>query len=300
MNAASILKQRHHQGILLLLLTTLIWGTSFPLLKYIVNDLSPAVILTVRFTIAAIAFAPWLRQINLGLLRDGALLGSLYFAECTVSLIALETISANRSAFIISLNVILVPLLGTLLGRHLPMRVVIAALLAILGVGILSWEGGGLSQSDVLTFGCACGAATYILLLEKLIPRHPSLPLVATQLLTMALLSWVWAVPQLIDQFEMMTHHFSGLVYVGLMVTATPVWTQTLAQRWLAAYEAALLYTLEPVFATLFSFWFLGETLGVRGLLGAGIILLATAISQNAPKGLVQFCQAVRSSPLDI
>ncbi|MGF1522146.1 MAG: DMT family transporter [Leptolyngbyaceae cyanobacterium] len=284
MNRTLTAKNRHHWGIFLLVLTTVFWATSFPLQKAVVSDLSPSVILSVRFAVAAIALAPWLRQLNLRLLRDGALLGSLYFAECAAALIGLETISASRAAFIISLNVILVPLFGTILGRHLPVRIAIAAGLAVLGIGIMSWEGGGLSQGDLLTFGCACGAATYILLLETVTPRHPSLPLAATQLLTMTLLSWLWAAPQLMAQFEAMTHHFSSLVYLGIMVTATPIWSQAIAQRWMAAYEAALIYTLEPVFAALFSFWFLGEMLGLRGLLGAAIILVATVLSQKPQK----------------
>ncbi|MEL6381032.1 MAG: DMT family transporter [Cyanobacteria bacterium J06626_18] len=281
MNQVLTAKNRHHWGVFLLVMTTVFWATSFPLQKAVVSDLSPGVILSVRFAVAAIALAPWLRQLNLRLLRDGVLLGSLYFAECTAALIGLETISASRAAFIISLNVILVPVFGTILGRHLPMRIAIAAGLAVLGIGIMSWEGGGLSQGNLLTLGCACGAATYILLLETVTPRHPSLPLAATQLLTMTLLSWLWAAPQLVQQFQSMTHHFGSLVYLGLMVTVMPIWSQAIAQRWMPAYEAALIYTLEPVFAALFSFWFLGEMLGIRGLVGGGIILFATVLSQK-------------------
>lgn len=282
-------KKLHHQGILLLILTTVLWATSFPLQKYVVNDLPPEVILTVRFTVAAIAFAPWLRQLNPRLIRDAGLVGSIYFAQCAFLLSGLETTSANRAAFILSLNVMLVPLLsGTILGRKLPTRILIAAGLAVVGIGVMSWEGGGLSQGDLLVFICAVCIAVYILLLEKISPRHPTLPLTATQLLVMALLSLVWAAPQLVDRFETIVIHFNALLYLGLAVTATPIWTQTLAQRWVASYEAALIYTLEPVFAALFSFWFLGETLGLRGLLGGGVVLLATGLSQTRPKGNCQ------------
>ncbi|MEM9162464.1 MAG: DMT family transporter [Cyanobacteria bacterium P01_F01_bin.4] len=288
-------KSLHHRGIGLLILTTFVWGTSFPAQKYVVEYLPPAVILTVRFMVAAIAFLPWLRQLNPRLLRDGTLLGSLYFAGCTLALMGLETTSANRAAFIISLNVILVPLLsGTVLRRRLPLRIVIAAGLAMIGIGIMSWEGGGLTQGDLLTFICALAVAAYILLLEMITPRHPTLPLTAVQLWVMALLSLVWAVPQMVEQFEPMMHHFGILFYLGLAVTATPIWAQAQAQRWVAAHEAALLYTLEPVFATLLSFWFLGETLGVRGLVGAGVILLATLLGQNVGKGLIRLVAKVR------
>lgn len=277
----------YSRGILLLLITTLIWGTSFPLLKHTVSYLSPETILAVRFTISAIAFAPWLRRLNARLIRDGVLLGCLYFAECRSVLIGLETISANRSAFIVSLNVILVPLLGTLLGQQLKIQNLSAAGLAILGIGILSWEGSGLSSGDFLTLGGAIGIAVYILALEWLTLRHPTLPLVAVQLLVMALLSIGWAVPQIIGTaiakeayFPTMTH-FNTLLYLGLVVTAIPIWTQTIAQRWIPAHEVALIYALEPVFAAIFSFLFLGELFGMQGFIGAGFVLIATVLSQS-------------------
>jgi len=74
--------------------------------------------------------------------------------------------------------------------------------------------------------------------------------------------------------------HFNAFLYLGLGVTALPVWTQAQAQRWVSASEAALLYTLEPVFASAFSFVLLGETLGIRGGLGAALIVFATIFSQ--------------------
>ena len=277
----SIPKALHNRGILLLIITTAIWGTSFPLLKDALSILSPAAIIAIRFTVAAVAFAPWLRGLNAQLVWDGVLLGAIYFAETSTALIGLETISANRSAFIISLNVILVPLLGSLLGQRLPARVLFAGGLAIVGIGVVSWEGGGLNKGDFLTFGCAVGIAVYILMLQSVTLRHPTLPLVAIQLLVMALLGIIWATPQVVEQAGEIASNFSTLLYLGLVVTATPIWTQAMAQRWVSAHEAALLYTLEPVFAAIFSFWLLGEQLGARGLVGAGLVLAAIVWSQS-------------------
>lgn len=275
------LRLSHRRGILLLILTTVIWGTSFPVLKHILGSLSPGVLLAVRFSIAAIAVAPWLRKLDRLLIRDGMLLGGVYFAECTCAVVGLETISANRSAVIISLNVILVPLLAGLMGQHLSSRVLWAAAIAVIGIGVMSWEGGGLSQGDSLTIVCAVGVAIYILLLEAIAPRHPTLPLVAVQLITTALLGLIFSVSELMGSIEAIGSQFSSLLYLGLVVTALPIWTQAIAQRWVAAHEAALLYTLEPVFAAIFSLWFLGEGFGIRGLIGAGLILGATAYSQR-------------------
>ena len=93
-----------------------------------------------------------------------------------------------------------------------------------------------------------------------------------------AILGIIWATPQLIGQVEEITNNFSVLLYLGLVVTATPVWTQAMAQRWVKAHEAALMYTLEPVFAAVFSFLLLKEELTARGLVGAGLVLAATVL----------------------
>lgn len=277
-------KTNHIKGILLLIVTTVVWGTSFPLLKQVLQDLAPPVILAVRFTIAAIAFAPYLYRLNVKLLRDGGLLGLIYFAECVLTVVGLETVSANRSAFIISLNAILVPILGSFLGRRVSLRILAAVGIATTGMSILSWEEDGWGWGDLLTFGSAIGIAVYILTLEGIAPRHPILSLVAVQLGTMAVLSICWAVLPLRGQLGQSLNdiktHFNTFLYLGLGVTALTLWSQALAQRWIAAPEVAILYTLEPVFASAFSFVWLGEVLGVRGVFGAGLILFATGLSQ--------------------
>lgn len=268
------------RGMLSLLLTTLIFGTSFPILKDTIGSLSPPVLITVRYAIAAIAVLPWLKGLNLRLVRDGALLGSILFAETNFALTGMVTISANRAAFIIGLNVILVPVLGVLLGRQIPRQVLLAAGLAVIGVSAMSWDGSGIGIGDVFTFVSAVGIAVYVILLEAIAPRHPSLSLAAVQIWTMLALGIAWALPNLTDQWSMVGDHLPALIYLGIVVTIGPLWGQAIGQRSVPAHEAALIYTLEPVFATLFSFWLLGEKLGLNGAIGAACILTATVISQ--------------------
>ena len=132
-----------------------------------------------------------------GLLRDGAILGGVIYLSFVTQVIGLQTTSSNRSAFITSLNVILVPLLGFLLGRSLSQRVWVSAGLALAGIGVLSWEGGALGVGDLWVFGCALSYAVYILLMEAIAPRHPPLALTIYQLITTSLLGLIWAAPEL-------------------------------------------------------------------------------------------------------
>ena len=271
----------HTRGILLLLATTLVWGTTFPVLKETVVSVAPMPLIASRFLLAALVFSPWLRRLNGRLVRDGVLLGSVYLASYITLTIGVETISAGRAAFMLSLNVILVPLLGLFLGRRLQVIAVFAAGLAIVGIGVMSWEGGGLSTGDLWVFGGALSYAVYILLLESATLRHSPLALSAVQLVFVAGVTVIWAAPALMAQLPAIATHWGQILYLGLVVTATTTITQAVAQQWVSAHETALLYTLEPVFAAIFSFWLLGEQFGTRGVIGAGLILMAMVLSQS-------------------
>lgn len=267
-------------SVCLLVVTTLIWGTTFPLLKGAIGSLSPLALVTSRFVIAALVMLPFVRSLNRSLLRDGALLGVIAFASYMTQVVGMASTSANRAAFITSLNVILVPLLGYFIGNRIYPRIWIAAALSLLGIGMMSWEGGALNLGDLWELGCALSYALYILLMEAAAPRHNALALTAVQLWTIALLGCFWVAPELGQQVQSLAMNWQAIVYLGLLATAATTWSQVAAQQQISATETAIIYTLEPVFAAVFSFWWLGESLGRRGLLGAGLVLVAMLLSQ--------------------
>jgi drug/metabolite transporter (DMT)-like permease len=270
----------HPWYVLLTIVTTLLWGTTFPLLKTALETLSPATLVCCRFLVGALVLLPFCRHFNRRLVRDGAILGTVIYVSFVTQVVGLQTISSNRSAFITSLNVVMVPLLGIVLGKSLSRRVWVAAGLAVAGIGVLSWEGGALGVGDLWVFVCAVSYAVYILLMEKISPRHPPLALTIYQLLAISVLGLVWAAPELAGQAEAIRQNWGAIVYLGIMATAVTTWTQAVAQRHVTATETAIVYALEPVFATIFSFWWLGESLGVRGLMGGAMVLVATVLSQ--------------------
>ncbi|MFM5980606.1 MAG: DMT family transporter [Sphaerospermopsis kisseleviana] len=271
----------HAWGIAVLLIVTAIWGTSYPLLKEAVSSLSPAAIFATRFIVAALPFTPYLRFLNLSLLRDGALLGLIIFCTLNLQTFGLETTSADRAAFIASFNVIIVPLLGQLLGRQVLLKTFLAAALAIFGIGVMCWENGEIVIGDLLMLGNAFLYSIYILRLESISQRHPVLPLAAVQLWVIAIVSLIWGAPDLFRQHEIISANFGVLLYLGLVDTAGTIVLQVLAQRWVNAYETALMYTLEPIFGAVFSFLLLGEKLGIRGFIGAIFILVAMVLGQS-------------------
>ncbi|NDJ23253.1 EamA family transporter [Nostoc sp. B(2019)] len=271
----------HIQGIIAIAIVSLIWATTFPLTKDAVTNFSPAVLTASRFTIAAAIFTPYLRSLNAQILRDGTVLGLLLFACFAFQAIGLETANANRGGFIFSLNVIIVPLLAALLGQPLLLKTVLAATVSLIGIGIMCWENGSLGIGDLLLFGETFIYGVYMLVLQGTAQRHSTLSLTAIQLWIVAVLSVVWAAPEMVGQFEALSNNYGIILYLSLVGTAGTIWLETIGQQWISASEAALLCTLDPVLTSVFSFWLLGEKFGVRGLIGTVLVLTALILSQS-------------------
>lgn len=117
-------------NVLMLLVVTLVWGTTFPLLKSVAVDLNGVEISTIRFLFAAVCMIPFLLKAPRRAWADGLVLGALALASYVTQAYGLQHISSNRSAFLTSLNVLMVPFLGLLFGGRLSWPVLLAALLA--------------------------------------------------------------------------------------------------------------------------------------------------------------------------
>ncbi|WP_052326793.1 DMT family transporter [Deinococcus peraridilitoris] len=291
---------RHALGLVLLIFVTAIWGSTFAIVKSATETLSPATLIAWRFTIAALVLLPflfsWPRVFRRDRRRtdtpksalfwkDGLLLGSWLIIGYATQTIGLQTTSANRAAFITGLNVVMVPLwLAITAGAPLRLRLWGAVVLALLGIGLLSWEGGALVIGDLWAFGCALSYAGYILALEKAAPRHPPLAFTAAQVIVVALFGWLWAL--LAGGVSLApASTWGALIYLGLAATAVTTLLQTLGQRWVSATEAAIIYALEPVAASIFSFFLLRETVGARGFAGGALVVAAMILSQLPERG---------------
>lgn len=287
----------HLRGIVLLVVVTAIWGSTFAVVKELGTLLSPAALLAWRFSLGALALLPVVllaRRSTAGvagpateharwsLLRDGWVLGLWLIAGYGTQTVALQTTTANRAAFFTALSVVLVPLWLTLVQRRrLPALLWAALPLAVAGLALLSWEGGAWVPGDAWALACAVTYAGFIVTLEKLASRHAPLPFTLAQVLTVALLAWVWALLSGAALWPPAAA-WAPLLYLGVAATAVTTLLQTLGQRHVSATEASLIYALEPVSASLFSFLLIGERVGARGALGGALVVLATVLSSGA------------------
>jgi drug/metabolite transporter (DMT)-like permease len=265
-----------------------VWGLTFPVLKVATGQLSGVEITALRFLIAAACMGPFLRGIPFATWRDGLLLGALGLASLVAQAYGLQSISANRSAFLTSLNVLMVPLIGLALGARPKGMVFVAAALACAGVGLMSFDVQGDFWADTATLAAALAYAFYTILMSARAKDHAPAALAAAQIACMAVLGACWmladngpqrmlVLPALVD-----AEVWWGLLYLGAVASAATFFLQAMAQAHVSAAQAAIIYAMEPVFAAAFGWWYLTEQMTPLALLGGGMVIAAVILSQRA------------------
>jgi drug/metabolite transporter (DMT)-like permease len=213
----------------------------------------------------------------------GLFCGFCLFVGYAFQNFGLMSTTPSKSAFITSVSVILVPFILVLFKiKKVNIRIWIAVLLAIVGLYILlNPTGGGINIGDILTFGCAVSFAIHVILQDRYLSKGASISkLFLIQVMFVTLFSGVG-----VFAFEDMSIHMSERLIVALLVTGIlatfvaimfMVWAQTI----LGPNQTAVLLSLEPVFAALFSTLFAGEILGLYGWIGGMIVVVGVVSSE--------------------
>ncbi len=272
-------------GAILLVIATALWGTTFALVKLAQRDLPPSALACARFAVAAVAMSPFLfagkkRPSAPALWRDAGELSLWLMMGYATQAVGLLHTTVNRSAFITAMSVIFVPVLSALAGRGSRPIVWASAIAAFIGCGLLSYDGSRPNIGDLWTLMCAISWGFYIFRLEGISQRHSAMQLAAAQLALVAVLmgGWVAVNPPHGVHIPWLT-----IIYLGVFTTAATTLLQTIGQRTVSAPRAAIIFTMEPVFASLFGFLWMGEMMGARGYCGAMLIILAAVACQIAP-----------------
>lgn len=273
-------------NVLILLFVTLVWGTTFPIIRAASVHLSGVEISALRFLIAGICMLPFAFNATRKAWRDGVVLGTIALLSYVTQAVGLEYISSNRSAFITSLNVLMVPFLGLLVGGRLSLQIITAGVLACAGIGLMSWSGGGNLIGDSATFACAVFYAVYVIVLSRRIGAHQTQTLAATQIVTMGVIGAAWLLVADLPHGALSTlparaaSVWLSVLYLGLVASAGMLFLQAAGQRHVSAEKAAVIYAMEPVFAALFGWLWLGEAMGARGLAGGAMVVAAVILGE--------------------
>ena len=270
---------------LALLLTTVIWGATFPATKAALEQMPPLSFLCLRFFLGTLLVVTWFLFLRYRLRRERDVLYAsgiatiFLFFGYVLQTVGLRYTSASNSAFLTALYVIIVPLLL----RRFDRRVIVATIIATLGLWLLVKPDATMNLGDLMTIGCAIAFAAHIVCLERFTRLFDAPSLLLWQMIAVTLLF----LPMM--GFEQPSAHAfvpSAVVLIGLGVTgglATGAFAvQMWAQQLIPAQQVALIFASEPAYAAWLSWYFLGETLDLQGWIGSGLILTAVLIGASA------------------
>jgi len=278
--------REQRQAELALLLTTVIWGSTFIIIRTTLGGVGPFTLLALRFVIGFAAlfflFINRMRHITWIDVRAGLLLGLLFFAGNALQTSGLQYTTASVSGFITALSVVMVPPIALVVLRQRPTRgAIIGVILATIGLALLSLNDNfTLGYGDLLTLGCAVVFALHIVFTARYAVRTEPTVMVAVQLALAAVASMVFAGATETVVWPLSREVWLVALYLGLLPTAFCFVVQVYGQRRTSAARTALIFTAEPVFAALFAFLVAGELLSPRGLVGCVLTLAGVLVAE--------------------
>lgn len=267
---------------------TAIWGWTFLIVKDAIQVMPVMDFLAVRFTLAAIVMfilrptclrhmsrRGWWRGIVLGIL-----IGMAYITQTQGLIDTTPTISG----FITGMSVVFTPIVAWLLLHQKPRaRTWVAVGLACAGLALLSLHGWAFGRGELLTLACAVFVAFHIIGLGKWSAEHDTYGLALIQITTVAVISLIAAAPGGI-MMPPDAETWRTIAITAVLATAAAFFVQTWAQSLVSPTFIAVVLTMEPVFAGIFSIAIGGEKVTARIIFGIVCILAAMLITQLKPE----------------
>ncbi len=292
-----------NKGNLILLLTAILWGSGFISQKLGNAVMPPMTFNAVRQFMAALVLTPvamrGLRtsgyfshksstqeQIDYRkkrLLKAGLLCGLFMLIGTATQQIGLLTVSAGKSGFISSIYIVFTPLFSVIVGSKVKRRSVICIAIAMIGFAIMSLKGGlgGATQGDWLTLVSAAGFAAQIVAVNCFVDKDNALLISQAQFFFCGIAGFVIALIFEDPTLAMVLAGVPVLLYQTFVPTAGGYTLQIIGQKYTDSSTAALIMSLEAVFAMIFGALFLHEVMSSREIAGAAIIFAATVLGQR-------------------
>lgn len=269
---------------------TIVWGTTFVVVKSALAEVSTFLFLTLRFWFAAVAliliYQGAIRKTNFFRqgLGPGVLAGTILFTAYVFQTMGLERTTPSKSAFLTGLSIPMVPLVSSLVYKTKPRRLEVAGILfASLGMALMTLSPAsdlrfGMSVGDLLSFLCAITFAIHIVIIGHYSQLNGFQSLAVVQIATAAALGFVFVWFAEPVRFHLTPGVAAAVLVTGLLATALAFTTMAWAQQYTSSTRAALIFTLEPPVAWLTSYALTGEKMANRGKVGAGMILAAILV----------------------
>ncbi len=293
---------------LLLLSTAVIWGLAFAAQRVGMEFIGPFTFNGVRFILGALSITPLLIYFNrkkrgetasaaaeghktagvsrgetVKLFRYGALAGSFLFLGASLQQVGIVYTTAGKAGFITGMYVVIVPFLGIFLGHKTGISRWVGAGLSITGLYLLSIRGGfSIARGDLLVFVSAFFWAAHVLAMAAISPRVDTLKLAVIQYLFCGVLSLVTAFFVEPVAVHSIVEAWIPIFYGSFFSVGIAYTMQIFAQKEAHPAHAAIILSLEGVFAVVGGWIFLGEVMDFRSGAGCILMLCGMFVSQAA------------------
>ena len=282
---------------LLMLFTALIWGSAFVAQRLGMDHVGPFLYTGLRFALAALVLLPLLiyttakQKIpseswsNHGLLYGGAIMGLVLAVGINLQQVGLLFTSVTNSGFITGLYVIIVPFIGLFIGHKTGIGIWLGACLAVVGLFLLCvGDNFQVASGDWLQLAGAFVWSAHVLVVSLFAKRHDPLRLAFLQFAICAVISLLLAIAFEPISLAAITLAAPAIIYGGAIAGGIGYTLQVIAQKDAIASHAAIIFSMEAVFAALAGSLFLDETLELRGYIGCAMMLVGMLIAQLWPK----------------
>lgn len=292
-------KRRGFPNVFFLLMGAVIWGFGFIAQRLGNQHIGPFTFNGIRFLLGALAVSPLLFIMRRKEKREGVneqaldpktkrtwLIASLVcglalFAGSSFQQIGLINTEAGKAGFITALYIILVPLVGLFLGKKVGWQVWIALAFAIGGLYLLMVKGDfKVASSDLIILIGAFLWALHILSVDHFTQKVDGIRLAFGQFLVCGLLALTIAIVREPITWTGLKEALYPILFSGFIVAGIGFTFQVLGQRGTNPTIAALVMSLEAVFAVVGGILFLSELMSVQEWLGSGLMLIALVLAQ--------------------
>ncbi|MFA8344213.1 MAG: DMT family transporter [Rhodothermaceae bacterium] len=266
---------------ILLLLVTIVWGSTFVVIKGIIAETNEYFLVFARCLIAAIPMVLYLlikdrkSLLHFPSFYRGMILGLLLGIIYSSQVIGLQFTTTGHSAFITGIAVILVPLFLFLFWKqNFSKFEVIAILIVFFGVFLLTFTPGEeINLGDLITLVTAFTCAFHFILAGKFVVKSETLALITYQFLGATIVTLIAFVIFDNNWNSLSENAIYSLIYLGLFGTLFCYFVYVWAQKFVSPMFIVLTFSLEPIFASLFGYWFLSELMDLKEIAGAAFIV---------------------------
>lgn len=282
---------RERNAVLLLLLTSFIWGLSFVAQSVSTESIGAFTFNGIRMVLGAIVLIPVaFKTLKIHIkdkaymkrtIKGGLLMGLFLAAASMTQQIGIETTDAGKAAFMTSLYMIIVPFISRIFGKKIEKKIWVCALIALAGMYMLCLSGGmSISRGDLYLFACAILFSCHILVIEKVSKDSDGVELSMFQFFFGGLMCLIGMLIFERPDLSSIKEAALPLAYAGFLSCGVAYTLQTVAQKYVQASKATLALSLESVWAAIGGALILSERLSLNELIGCALVFLAVLLAQ--------------------